>query len=718
MTVPQAARPSADQLLEGLDPEQREVATALRGPVRVLAGAGTGKTRAITHRIAYGVAGGVYAPTEVLAVTFTTRAAGEMRTRLRGLGAGSVQARTFHSAALRQLRYFWPHVHGTELPQLIESKLGLLAAATRGKGLAPDQALLRDLASEIEWAKVSNVGPSAYAEVAEARGRTVAGHPPDVVARVFDSYEEVKRDQGRMDMEDVLLLTAGVLAEDERVAAQVRRQYKWFVVDEFQDVSPLQSALLDLWLGGRDELCVVGDPAQTIYSFAGANASFLTEFPRRFARTTSVELVRNYRSTPQIVAVANRLLAGTPSAGVQLRSQQAAGPAVSFVEHAEEVAEAEQVAADVLALVDAGTSPREIAVLFRINAQSEAFEEALAARGVPYVVRGAAQFFQRPEVKQAVTLLRGNARGAEGSGTESGDSLVADVRAVLSGMGWTEQAPAGRGNVRDRWESLQAIVSQAEEFRAANAEPTLSGFVAELDRRAAEQHAPVAEGVTLATLHAAKGLEWDVVFLAGMHDGTMPIVYAEGLAAVEEERRLLYVGMTRARVRLTVSWSLARTPGGRASRKPSRFLTGLRPESGSDREATAKPGSRKRKGVAHCRECGKPLGTTAERKVGRCEDCPASYDEELFERLRAWRVARAAEEKVPAYVVFTDLTLQAIAEVKPADARALLRVNGIGQSKLTKYADDVLALVAGQPIPPTPPTRHSSRDSPGVSPGK
>ncbi|MFL6131479.1 MAG: ATP-dependent DNA helicase UvrD2 [Nocardioidaceae bacterium] len=693
MQPPAGPGTSPDQLLEALDPEQRAVATALRGPVRVLAGAGTGKTRAITHRIAYGVAAGVYNPTEVLAVTFTTRAAGEMRTRLGTLGAGGVQARTFHSAALRQARFFWPKVYGGELPVLVESKLPLLGNAARRNRVETDQATLRDLASEVEWAKVSNVRPDDYARIADARGRSVTGQDLATVARVFATYEDVKRDQGRMDMEDVLLCAAALLAEDDRVAAQVRRQYKWFVVDEFQDVSPIQSALLDLWLGGRDDLCVVGDPAQTIYSFAGANASFLTEFPRRFARTTSVELVRNYRSTPQIVGVANRLLAGTPSAGVQLRSQQAAGPAVSFVEHADEVAEAEQVAADVLALVDAGTSPREIAVLFRINAQSESFEEALAARGVPYVVRGAARFFQRPEVKQAVTLLRGNARGAEGSGTGSGDSLVADVRAVLSGMGWTEQAPAGRGNVRDRWESLQAIVSQAEEFRAANAEPTLSGFVAELDRRAAEQHAPVAEGVTLATLHAAKGLEWDVVFLAGMHDGTMPIVYAEGLAAVEEERRLLYVGMTRARVRLTVSWSLARTPGGRASRKPSRFLTGLRPESGSDREATAKPGSRKRKGVAHCRECGKPLGTTAERKVGRCEDCPASYDEELFERLREWRKARAAEDSVPAFVVFTDATLQLIAEHKPRSAEALLRINGIGRSKLERYGEAVLDLV-------------------------
>src|SRR6476469_2028486 len=315
-----------ENLLEALDPEQRRVAEALRGPVRVLAGAGTGKTRAITHRIAHGVATGVYAPTEVLAVTFTTRAAGEMRGRLRVLGAAGVQARTFHSAALRQLRYFWPHVHGTELPNLIESKIGLLATAARKQRLSADQALLRDLASEVEWAKVSNVHPDDYARVATARGRSVTNQDADTVGKVFGGYEEVKRGQGRMDMEDVLLLTAGMLAEDERVAAQVRRQYKWFVVDEFQDVSPLQSALLDLWLGGRDELCVVGDPAQTIYSFAGADAAYLRNFPKKFPHTTSVELVRNYRSSPQVVETANRLLAGSPSQGVELRAQRPAGP--------------------------------------------------------------------------------------------------------------------------------------------------------------------------------------------------------------------------------------------------------------------------------------------------------------------------------------------------------------------------------------------------------
>ena len=687
---------SADGLLEALDPEQRSVAVALQGPVRVLAGAGTGKTRAITHRIAYGVASGVYNPAEVLAVTFTTRAAGEMRGRLRALGAGGVQARTFHSAALRQARYFWPRVYGGELPVLTESKLAMLGNAARRNRVETDQATLRGLAGEVEWAKVSNVRPDDYAGVAGARSRAVSGIDPATVARVFATYEDVKRDQGRMDMEDVLLCAAALLSDDERVAAEVRRQYKWFVVDEFQDVSPIQSALLDLWLGGRDNLCVVGDPAQTIYSFAGASSSYLIDFPKRFARTTSVELVRNYRSTPQVIVAANRLLAGTGSSGVQLRAQRDGGPEVVYAEHADEVAEANQVAARIHALIEAGTPAREVAVLFRINAQSEAFEEALAARHVPYVVRGAARFFERPEVRQAVTLLRGSARSSGDAidGGLSGDGLAADVRAVLAGMGWSDEPPSGRGNVRDRWESLKALVSQADDVVSGDQAAGLTDFVAELDRRASEQHAPVAEGVTLATLHAAKGLEWDAVFLAGMQDGTMPIVYAEGAAAVEEERRLLYVGITRARLQLEVSWSRARNPGSRATRKPSRFLTGLRPEVASDKAETDR-GSKRRRTVGHCRSCGRPLASTAERKIGRCEDCPAGYDEELFERLRAWRVERAAQEKVPAYVVFTDLTLQAIAESKPTDGTALLRVNGVGAAKLTKYGDDVIALVGG-----------------------
>lgn len=681
----------AEALLSALDPEQRQVAEALRGPVRVLAGAGTGKTRAITHRIAHGVLTGVYAPTEVLAVTFTTRAAGELRQRLRQLGAPGVQARTFHSAALRQLRYFWPHVHGTELPELTESKLGMVAGACRRVGVQADQALLRDLASEIEWSKVSNVGPDDYARVAPRRGRAVADQPHETVGKVFAAYEEVKRDQGRMDMEDVLLLTAGVLASDERVAAQVRRQYKWFVVDEFQDVSPLQSALLDLWLGGRDELCVVGDPAQTIYSFAGAQSSYLLEFAKRYPGATSIELVRNYRSTPQVVAAANTLLSGTRSAGVELRSQQSAGPAVRFNGHPDEVAEAAAVADQVARLHRGGTPYGEMAVLFRINAQSETFEDALSDRGIPYVVRGAKRFFDRPEVREAVTRLRGAARSGE-----AGDApWVQVVHDVLAAMGWSAEPPTARGQVRDRWESWQALATQAEEFAVEHGqEATLGSFVDDLDRRATEQHAPAADGVTLATFHAAKGLEWDAVFCCGVQDGTIPFTHAQGdPGAVEEERRLLYVGITRARKDLSVSWAAARNPGQAPRRPPSPFLRSLLPE-GQRPEPTRTRGSK----VARCRECHQPLSTPAERKRGRCSTHPIRYDEALFERLKAWRLETAREagdegKPLPAYVVFTDATLELIAEHKPGDLGALGRISGVGPNKLEKYGDAVLQVV-------------------------
>jgi DNA helicase-2/ATP-dependent DNA helicase PcrA len=691
------SRPSvergADSLLEGLDPEQREVAMAVRGPVRVLAGAGTGKTRAVTHRIAYGVATGVYNPQQVLAVTFTTRAAGEMRSRLRQLGASGVQARTFHSAALRQARYFWPKVYGGELPQLMDSKLPIVGSAARRNRVDTQPATLRDLASEIEWCKVSNVRPDDYVRVAAAKGREIGVDPP-TVARVFASYEEAKREAGRMDMEDVLLSAAAVIAEDDRVAAELRRQYHHFVVDEFQDVSPIQAALLDLWLGGRHDLCVVGDPAQTIYSFAGASARYLLDFPRHHPDTTSIELVRNYRSTPQVVETANALLAGAPTASVRLRSQQPAGPEVRYAEHPDEVAEAEAVAAEVKALLGSGTPASEVAVLFRINAQSEAFEEALAAAGVPYVVRGAERFFQRAEVRQAVTLLRGTARGADGGGGR-GDELVEQARAVVAGMGWSPNAPTARGSVRDRWESMQALTDLAASYAAADPGRTLGDFVDDLDRRAAEQHAPVAEGVTIATLHTAKGLEWDAVFLCGVVEGTLPITYAmDSPEAVEEERRLLYVGMTRARRHLAVSWAQARNPGGRASRRASRFLDTLRPRTAADAVREAAPRRRKGRAASACRVCGATLTTVPERKVGRCAGCPSSYDEALFEALREWRVETAKAESVPAYVVFTDLTLQAIAEVLPRDPAQLLAINGIGRAKQERYGDAVLGLVA------------------------
>ncbi|MCL3819965.1 ATP-dependent DNA helicase UvrD2 [Aeromicrobium wangtongii] len=679
--------PDADDLLTGLDPEQREVALALRGPVSVIAGAGTGKTRAITHRMAYGVATGVYKPTEVLAVTFTTKAANEMRVRLRDLGAEGVQARTFHSAALRQARYFWPHVYGGEFPEVTQSKFALVAEAVRRLGKRADTPLLRDLSAEIEWAKVSNIVPTAYADAAGPARREVAELSPGEVANVLAAYEEVKRERGRIDMEDILLVTAAILADDERIAARVRQQYRWFVVDEFQDVNPLQSTLLELWLGGRDDICVVGDPRQTIYSFAGASPKILASFARRHEGAQRIELVRNYRSTPQIVAAANAVFARTPTTGdIRLQSQQEPGDPVSYIGYPDEPAEANAVASEIALLHRRGVPYREMAILFRINAQSEAFEEALGEHGIPYVMRGATGFFNRPEVRQAVTLLRGSARAQEAEGTD----LVHDVRAILSTMGHTDEPPSGAGAVRDRWESLHAIVSMASDLAEARPTAGMTELVSDLDRRIEQAHAPAADGVTLATLHSAKGLEWDAVFCVGMHEGMMPSIHADTPEMVEEERRLFYVGVTRARHDLMISWAAARKAGGRGNRQPTRFLDTLLPANHSARQVSSQARQRK---VAKCRVCNTVLAV-ADRKLGRCEDCPATYDEQLYEALRTWRREQATEQGKPAYVIFTDATLQSIAEAKPSDAAELARLPGVGPAKLDQYADEVLGLVA------------------------
>jgi DNA helicase II / ATP-dependent DNA helicase PcrA len=401
-------------------------------------------------------------------------------------------------------------------------------------------------------------------------------------------------------------------------------------------------------------------------------------------------LNRNYRSTPQILVAANAVMAGRRrGSAVELRPTRPAGSQVTFTGHSDEVAEAEAVTGKISRLVGGGVPASDVAVLFRVNAQSEAYEEALAAASVPYVVRGADRFFDRPEVKQAITLLRGAAR----SGEHAGSALVETVSAVFSSMGWSASPPSGRGRTRDQWESLQALVVLTEELVAADSGLDLAGLIAALQARADAQHAPVADGVTLATLHAAKGLEWPHVFLVGMHEGTMPITYADDDEAIEEECRLLYVGMTRARDGLAVSWAAARTPGGRGSREASRFLDPLvEPHSraGGARPATGR-GSRRRTMQA-CRVCGRPLIDPRERKLGRCSDCPSSYDEELFEALREWRRERAATEKVPAYCVFTDATLTALAEVRPADVTQLVRVPGVGKVKIDKYGADILEL--------------------------
>ncbi|QNE47506.1 ATP-dependent helicase [Glaciihabitans sp. INWT7] len=559
---------SAESLLEALDDEQRIAAETLLGPLCMLAGAGTGKTRAITHRIAYGVATGVYAPDRIMALTFTSRAAAELRGRLRQLGATGVAARTFHATALSQLGHFWPEVIGGQMPRLLDSKGRVIAQAAETLRLKLDTATLRDLAAEIEWRKVSRLTLDQYATILPQRVLPSALDADKMVA-IHRAYESVKDERRQLDFEDVLLATAGMIEAEPRVAQQVREQYRFFVVDEYQDVSPLQQSLLDLWLGDRQDLCVVGDASQTIYSFAGASADFLLGFPTRFREAAVVRLEQNYRSSPPIVGLANQLMRGRPGA-LALRAatgtpEAAAKAAPTVTSYPSEVAEARAIADQVAAAIAGGARPQDIAILFRINVQSAPLEAALADAGVSYQLRGGTRFFEQQEVKQALMMLKGAVVGA------TREPLFKTVSDVLRSLGWTQDAPEVRGAVRDRWESLNALMGLAE----ASAEGTsLRSFVDELFERAASQHEPTMAAVTLATLHSAKGLEWDTVYLVGLSDGYLPITYAKTERAVEEERRLLYVGITRARRRLHLSWSSGSSGRG-PDRRPSRFLAGL-----------------------------------------------------------------------------------------------------------------------------------------------
>ena len=662
-----------EELLNALDPDQRAVATQVAGPLAVLAGAGTGKTRAITYRIAYGAAVGAFDPSNVLAVTFTQRAAFEMRHRLAQLGVPKAQARTFHSAALRQLRHFWPTVVGGPLPDVIPHKASLVAASAARLGITIDRTNVRDIAAEVEWAKVSMIDAAHYASrVARLRRDVPAGLDAGDMARLLDVYEDAKNERGVIDFEDILIYLCGMLQERADVASIVRKQYRSFVVDEFQDVNLLQARLLDLWLGGRHDVCVVGDVAQTIYSFTGASPDYLTGFGRKHPGARIVELTRDYRSTPQIVSLANDVLARSSQreGTVRLSSQRDGGAQVTYRTYDDDRAEAEGVAASIADLIDAGMAPHSIAVLMRTNGQSKAFEEALGARGIPVAVAGGKPFFARDDVRTAISRLRAAAAAATDDG-----SVGEIVRDVLSGVGWAPEAPSGQAG-SERWSNMNAIVGWADDSQAQ----TLSAFVAELDERVAYQVEPDKAGVELATIHAAKGLEWDAVFLVGVAEGLLPISYAKTAAAREEERRLLYVAVTRARDLLTLSWARSRGADGRGKRKRSRLLDGIWPEE-------ARVGAPKKRARA---------STRALNQAFEEEASPQAI--ELFGRLKAWRLEVSRQAGVPPFAVFTDQTLRDIAQAMPKNTTQLRVIRGIGDVKVQRFAAPVLALVRGEEV--------------------
>jgi DNA helicase II / ATP-dependent DNA helicase PcrA len=669
-------------LTHDLNPAQREAVSTTAGPLCILAGAGTGKTRVISRRVAYAIATGAVHPGHVLVVTFTDKAANEMRERLAALGFPGVQAQTFHAAAFRQLRYFWGRLSDGRLPEVAASKAPLLAPLQRSLPGGYKFTAVKDLADEVEWAKARRLDPSGYQAAAEAMGRTPP-IPADLFAGLFRRYERAKERAGRIDFEDMLVRMLEGFETREDVAEEFRGLYRWFSVDEYQDTNPLQQALLEAWLGERRDLAVVGDEDQTIYTFTGATSEYLTGFARRFPEARLVRLEDNYRSSPEVLTLANRLLAATPGrrpgGDKRLVATRPPGPepAVVAFEHADR--EVGALVAEIGRLTRAGVDPDEVAVLVRTNAQIPPLEEALAAARIRYQVRGEL-FFRRTEVLRALGVLRSRTARAAGGG------LVDALEAIwFERFGFRRDEEPDGEEARQRHASLVTLLGIAERLEgpggsgaeeetedAAGVVAGMAMFLEEVGRRAAQEAEGTGGGVNLLTYHRAKGLEFDAVLLPALEEGVLPIRQATTPEEVAEERRLLYVGLTRARVHLWLSWAARRAgPSGREQpRKPSRFLDDLLPPGGSRVRPRAVASGMTRVGRASLRA-----------------------DGPLAEQLRAWRRKRAEADGVPAYVVFNDRTLAALSERRPRSRGELLAVEGIGPAKLDRYGDELLALL-------------------------
>ncbi len=610
-------------VLQDLNPEQRAAAEATNGPVCILAGAGSGKTTTLTRRIAHGIASGAFNANEVLALTFTERAANELKTRLKKLGiTNDVRARTFHAEALAQVAHF------SGSPTLIPSKGVVIAPLVRRLPMPYKFKATKDVAAEIERAKNLRMTPDTY----EPHEGSVL--PPDLMVRVFREYEQRKRG---LDFEDLLGKAIRQLETNPDAAAKVRARYSTFSVDEYQDVNLLQQTLLDAWLQGRNDICVVGDDYQSIYGFTGATPDYLLRFTDRYPDAKVVTLETNYRSTPQVLHVANRLTHGLGGRTKTLRATKPEGGSCNLSEYATDEEETNAIVAEIDRLAAAGMPFEEMAILYRINARSEDYEEALARARIPYQVRDGA-FLRRPGPRAALkTLERSNKT----------------VEQVCRELGWDpDDEPDGQEEIT-RHADLTRLVALADEYQGTNAE-----FVADLRKRFEDKSE--ARGVVLSTYHRAKGLEWDAVFLPRLEEREIPFALSKEDDAIAEERRLLYVGITRARSHLRLSW--ARFRDGKHT-KPSRFLREINPS-----QRAAAPSAKPKPNADH-------------------------EDSALFNKLRAWRKQTADAMDVPPYVIFHDKTLREICDREPKTLAELSAISGIGPAKLERHGSDVIEVV-------------------------
>jgi DNA helicase-2/ATP-dependent DNA helicase PcrA len=653
------------RLLEGLNEAQREAVEITSGPLGIIAGAGSGKTRVISHRAAYAIETGVVPADRVLLVTFTDKAATEMVERMASLGHPRVMAKTFHAMALTQLRHFWPSRHeGAPQPKIVERKFGLLGPLAGRLPGGYKFTQVKDLAETIEWAKVRRIRPDRWV----AEGGEKAPIPADLFATIYADYERTKARAGLIDFEDMLVETVDLLETDEAARALVTSRKTWFSVDEYQDTNPIAERLIHLWLGESRDLGVVGDPDQTIYTFTGATPDYLLGFEAAHPGARVVALNENYRSTPQILELANHLMPAGPRG--PLRATRPAGPPPTIRRFTDDREERDALVADIRVLLAGGTEAGEIAILVRINAQLPELEQSLTRAGIPFTIRGQ-RFFDRREVKDARRLL------ATAKVDVTGMALAMAIRDLFAerlGLGSDAAGERGGDEAAERAASLETLVSIVGDMVDSQPQLTRADVVAELDRRDAAEASGATGGVNLLTYHRAKGLEWDAVFLPALEEGLLPIRQAKEDVEVDEERRLLYVGITRARRHLALSWAAGRAsaPGGKvAKRQRSRFLISVE------------------------------RGRTTERRVvnlaqeGEADEPSAEVrNRPLLEALQLWRRDKARAEAVPAYVVAHDATLLAIAEDRPRTLAALRRIRGMGPMKLESYGEELLSIVA------------------------
>lgn len=676
----------AERLLGSLNDAQRAAVTSTDSPLRILAGAGSGKTRVLTHRIAHRAALGTLDPQRVLAVTFTRKAAGELRERLGRLGLRSgVHAGTFHAIAYAQLRQRWEE-RGVRPPELLDRKVGFVARLTPGR----DKTAPLDVVAEIEWASARRITPERYEEQARIAHR----RPPlplGTVATVYERYVEQKRARRLVDFDDLLRLATRDLGADPVYAAARQWRFRHLFVDEFQDVNPLQYHLLRAWMGPESDLCIVGDPNQAIYAWNGADARYLVDFDRFFPGGGSVTLEDNYRSTPQILAVANAVLAQGPSVPIRLRPHRSPGAVPTVRAFPDETAEARAVARAARDAHRPGVPWSQQAVLVRTNAQAAVMAEAFVAAGIPHRVRGGANLLEAPEVRQALAGLRRAVSLEVGLADleaevlaraplpppESDEAPGPDRRAA-------EPVPESTPDItEERLANLAELVRLGREYQALDPGATMAAFGAWLTSTLRNEDRAGGDVVEIVTFHAAKGLEWSVVHVAGLEEGFVPIHHAiEDEEAVAEERRLLYVALTRARDELHCTWARTRAFGSRSlKRSPSPWLEVIGTTLGVAPSQLTRTEGAKRARAARAALPSKGGPATA-------------ADRELFEALRRWRKDTADAADVPAFVVFNDATLTAVAERRPRSRSELLALPGVGPVKVERFGDDLLRIVA------------------------